>query len=67
MVHPPLFEVIKDRVVVGPRNLALIKTGVMTSQSSRLRFSFLFWIYIESTLHCTGHGYVHTHQFVIRV
>ena len=58
--HPPLFEVIKDRVLAGPRNLALNKTGVMTSQSSRLRFSFLFWIDIESTLQCTVHGYVHT-------
>ena len=38
----------------------------MTSQSSSPRFSFLFWIDIESTLHCSVHGYVHTHQFVIR-
>ena len=42
------------------RNLALYETGFMTSQSSRLRFSFLFWIDIESTLQCTVHGYVHT-------
>ena len=66
--HPPLFEVIKDRVLAGPRNLALNKTGFMMSQSSRLRFSFLFWIDIESTLQCTVHGYVqYTDQFVIRV
>ena len=49
------------------RNLALYETGFMTSQSSRLRFSFLFWIDIESTLQCTVHGYVHILQFVIRV
>ena len=26
--HPPLFEVIKDRVLAGPRNLALIRQAL---------------------------------------